>query len=94
MQAVPRRTRLVRTVPKSVAATAVALPVFALEIVGAFLMPIVAGAIADALHNPAIPLIIGGAAAFIVVFIVPFYRETAPAKLAAVARPQPEPAQA
>jgi len=49
----------VRTVPKSVAATAVALPVFALEIVGSFVMPIVAGAIADALHNPAFPLIIG-----------------------------------
>jgi fucose permease len=77
-----------------VASTAVALPVLALEIVGAFVMPIVPGAIADALHNPAIPLIIGGAAAFIVVFIAPFYRETAPAKLAAVARPQPEPAQA
>lgn len=82
------------TVPRTVAATAVALPVFALEIVGSFVMPIVAGAIADALHNPAIPLIIGGAAAFIVVFIAPLYRETAPAKLALVALPQPEPAQA
>jgi MFS family permease len=81
------------TVPKTVAATAVALPGFALEIVGSFVMPIAAGRIADALHNPAVPLIIGGAAAFIVVFITPFYRETAPAKLAAVARPQPEPAQ-
>lgn len=77
------------TVPRTVAATAVAVPGFALEILGSFVMPIVAGRIADALHNPAIPLIIGGAAAFLVVFITPFYRETAPAKLAAVARPQP-----
>ena len=77
------------TVPRTVAATAVAVPGFALEILGSFVMPIVAGRIADALHNPAIPLIIGGAAAFIVVFVTPFYRETAPAKLAAVARPQP-----
>lgn len=82
------------TVPKTVAASAVALPVFAFEVVGSFVMPIVAGGIADALHNPAIPLIIGGAAAFIVVFITPFYRETAPARLAALARSQPEPAQA
>lgn len=82
------------TVPRTVAATAVAVPGFALEILGSFVMPIVAGRIADALHNPAIPLIIGGAAAFIVVFVTPFYRETAPAKLAAVARAQPEPAQA
>lgn len=81
------------TVPRTVAATAVAVPGFALEILGSFVMPIVAGRIADALHNPAIPLIIGGAAAFIVVFVTPFYRETAPAKLAAVARAQPEPAQ-
>jgi len=82
------------TVPRTVAATAVALPIFALEIFGSFVMPIVAGGIADALRNPAIPLIIGGAAAFIVVFVTPFYRETAPARRAAVARPQPEPAQA
>ena len=81
------------TVPRTVAATAVALPVFALEVGGSFVMPIVAGAIADALHNPALPLIIGGTAALMVVFITPFYRETAPSKLAAAARPSPEAAQ-
>jgi MFS family permease len=81
------------TVSKTVAATAVALPVFALEILGSFVMPIIAGGLADALHNPAVPLVIGGAAAFIVLFITPFYRETAPSKLVAMNRREPETAQ-
>lgn len=80
------------TVPRTIAATAVAVPVFAFEIFGSFVSPIVAGGVADALHNPAVPLWIAGGAAFLVAIVSLFYRETAPAKLAAaqkaVALPQ------
>lgn len=46
------------------------------------------------LHNAAVPLGIDGAAAFMVVFIPPFFRETAPARLAVMTRPDRETAQA
>lgn len=76
------------TAPRAILATAIALPVFALEAVGAFFSPIIAGGLADATHNPALPLVIAGAAAFLVALISLAYRESAPAKLAAAMRPQ------
>jgi MFS family permease len=63
------------SVPGHLAATAVAVPVFGVEI-GAFIGPIFVGVMADATGNPAMPLWLGGIATAIALLVALGYRET------------------
>lgn len=80
------------TAPRVVAATAVGVTVFAVEI-AAFMSGVIVGALADATNNHALPLVIAGGAAFLVAIISLFYRETAPSRVS-VSAPEPEAARA
>jgi len=64
------------SVPSHLAASAVAVPVFGIEL-GAFGGPILIGAVADLTGNPAMPLWLGGLATALALLVALRYRETA-----------------
>jgi MFS family permease len=85
---------LTETAPRAEAATAVGVTIFAVEIAG-FVSGIVAGALSDVTHNPALPLVIAGGAAAGVTAISFLYRETAPTRVpTAPLESEPAPARA